>query len=94
VNVRYGTFYFKQLLQKFNGHVPLATAAYNAGPHNVLKWLPAINNMPADIWIETIPFKETRKYVSSVLTYTMVYQQRLHREGLRVKNLLPDVGSG
>ncbi|MEQ1529218.1 MAG: transglycosylase SLT domain-containing protein [Methylococcales bacterium] len=94
VNVRYGTFYFKQLLNRFDGHVALATAAYNAGPHNVVKWLPAGRFMPADIWIETIPFKETRKYVTSVLTYAMVYQQRLQRDALRVKNLLLDVGSG
>ena len=94
VNIKYGTFYFRQLLTRFKGHVALATAAYNAGPHNVRKWLPTSNLMPADIWIETIPFKETRKYVSSVIAYAMIYQQRIQRDALRVKNLLADVGAG
>jgi soluble lytic murein transglycosylase len=77
VNVRYGAFYYKQLLDKFDGHFALAIAAYNAGFGRVGKWLPSFEAMPADIWIETIPFKETRKYVISVLSYAIIYQQRL-----------------
>jgi soluble lytic murein transglycosylase len=75
VNVRYGAFYYKQLLKQFNGHFALAIAAYNAGAGRVGKWLPGFAAMPADIWIETIPFKETRKYVTSVLSYAIIYQQ-------------------
>ena len=67
VNIKYGAFYYKQLLNRFNGHFALATAAYNAGPNRVVKWLPNDRSIPADVWIETIPFKETRKYVTSVL---------------------------
>ncbi|MDO9163986.1 MAG: transglycosylase SLT domain-containing protein [Methylococcaceae bacterium] len=90
-NIRYGTFYFKKLLTKFNGHFPLAIAAYNAGPNNVSKWLPFDKSVPADIWMETIPFKETRKYVASVLSYSMIYQQRLQGGALKIKELLWDV---
>ncbi len=75
VNVRYGAFYYKQLLKQFHGHFALAIAAYNAGSGRVAKWLPSFETMPADIWIETIPFKETRKYVTSVLSYAIIYQQ-------------------
>jgi soluble lytic murein transglycosylase len=64
-------------LDKFHGHFALAIAAYNAGFGRVGKWLPSFEAMPADIWIETIPFKETRKYVISVLSYAIIYQQRL-----------------
>jgi len=90
-NIRYGTYYFKKLLTKFNGHFPLAIAAYNAGPNNVSKWLPFDRSVPADIWMETIPFKETRKYVASVLSYSMIYQQRLQGGALKIKELLWDV---
>jgi len=72
----------------------LAAAAYNAGPNRVDKWLPSGQWMPADIWIETIPFKETRKYVTSVLSYAMIYSQRLQQNTLKIKNLLPNVQSG
>jgi soluble lytic murein transglycosylase len=73
-NLKYGSYYYHKLLNQFNGHYALALAAYNAGPHRVKKWLPA-ESLPADIWIETIPFRETRHYVTSVLVYAMIYQQ-------------------
>jgi soluble lytic murein transglycosylase len=93
-NIKYGTFYYKQMLNRFNGNFALAAAAYNAGPNRVDKWLPSDKQMPADIWIETIPFKETRKYVTSVLSYTLIYSQRLQQNTLKIKNFLPDVQSG
>jgi soluble lytic murein transglycosylase len=91
INIRYGTYYFKRLLDKFDGHFALATAAYNAGPNRVNKWLPTDRSMPTDVWVETIPFKETRKYVSAVLAYTIIYQQRLQSNGLKMRELLPDM---
>lgn len=94
INVKYGSFYYRQLLDRFNGHFALATAAYNAGPKRVGQWLPNGETVPADIWIETIPFKETRKYVSSVLSYIMIYQERMHRKALRIKDFMLDVLPG
>jgi len=91
VNIKYGAFYYKQLLNRFNGHFALATAAYNAGPNRVSKWLPNDRSVPADVWIETIPFKETRKYVTSVLSYAIIYQQRIRRNALKMTRLLFDV---
>ena len=91
VNIKYGAFYYKQLLNRFNGHFALAMAAYNAGPNRVVKWLPNDRSIPADVWIETIPFKETRKYVTSVLSYAMIYQQRIQRNALKISRLLFDV---
>ncbi|MGR9051933.1 MAG: transglycosylase SLT domain-containing protein [Gammaproteobacteria bacterium] len=91
VNVKYGTYYFKQMLDRYNGHFALAAAAYNAGPARVDRWLPKNGSMPADIWIETIPFKETREYVSAVLSYAVIYQQRLKRNALRIKDLMRNV---
>jgi len=94
VNLKYGAFYYKQLLERFNGHFALATAAYNAGPHRVKRWLPANAKLPADIWIETIPFKETREYVAAVLAYATIYQQRLGRKTFKMEHLMLDVKPG
>ena len=91
INIKYGAFYYKQLLNRFDGHFALAAAAYNAGPSRVNKWLPYDKPVPADVWIETIPFKETRKYVTSVLSYAIIYQQRLQRNALKITGLLFDV---
>ena len=68
----------KHLLDDFQGNRILATAAYNAGPHRVKKWLknqPA--TLPHDIWIETLPFHETRNYVQNVLAFSVIYGHRL-----------------
>jgi soluble lytic murein transglycosylase len=94
INIKYGSYYYRQLLNRFNGHFALATAAYNAGPGRVTNWLPIDKSVPADIWVETIPFRETRKYVTSVLSYAMIYQQRLQRNTLKIKNLMLDVLPG
>ncbi len=90
VNVRYGTYYYKQLLDKFNGQVPLATAGYNAGPNRIKNWRPD-KPMPMDIWIETIPFNETRQYVSFVLSNALFYQQRTNRNVLKLEDFMSEV---
>jgi soluble lytic murein transglycosylase len=91
INIRYGSRYFKKLVDRFNGHIALATAAYNAGPNRVAKWIPALKTMPADSWVETIPYKETRKYVIAVLTYTLIYQQRTQSSLLKIGSFMTDV---
>ena len=65
------------LLDRFDENMILATAAYNAGPGNVLKWLPEDSDLPADIWVDAIPFKETRRYTQSVLSFTVVFGWRM-----------------
>jgi len=75
-NIQLGTKYLKILLDKNKGNQVLATAAYNAGPYRVRTWINNIKSVPADIWIETIPYKETRNYVKSVLAYQEIYQHK------------------
>lgn len=94
LNIHYGGHYIKDLLSRFNDHLAVAGAAYNAGPNRARKWLPINSSVPADIWIETIPFKETRKYVSTVLSYAIIYQQRLKKGSLKLKVLMRDVVPG
>jgi len=66
-NVRYGTWYLSQLLDRFDGVWPIAVAAYNAGPVNASAWVQAQHgDLPLDAWVEQIPLSETRNYVKRV----------------------------
>jgi soluble lytic murein transglycosylase len=76
-NISLGTGYLRQMLDRFDGNHMLATASYNAGPHRAKRWLKENSCVPADIWVELIPFTETRKYVRRVLFYTSVFEHRL-----------------
>ncbi len=76
-NIRIGSAYLRQMYDSFNNNTVLATAAYNAGPSNVKRWLPKKHCQEADIWIEQIPFAETRKYVRRILFFASVYDWRL-----------------
>lgn len=78
-NIHLGSGYLKQLAKRFNNNKVLATAAYNAGPTNVKRWLKR-NQGPIDQWIENIPFSETREYVKRVLTYSVIYSYRLGQQ--------------
>jgi soluble lytic murein transglycosylase len=75
-NIRLGSHYLKTLLKRYKGNRVLATAAYNAGPGNVNRWLKRFDG-PMDIWIENIPFNETKEYVKRVLAYSTIYSYRL-----------------
>ena len=76
-NVQLGSSFFAQIFARY-GSYPLAIAAYNAGPGNVNKWL-AANGDPRTpgvdpvVWVEQIPFSETRNYVQRVLENAVVY---------------------
>ncbi|PIU01099.1 MAG: hypothetical protein COT74_00925 [Bdellovibrionales bacterium CG10_big_fil_rev_8_21_14_0_10_45_34] len=81
INVQFCTRYLAQMLKMFDGHVPLALAAYNAGPGRVRGWLkmrqlsPQKSSRIADeMWIEEIPWTETRNYVLSILRNLLVYR--------------------
>ena len=74
-NVKLGSKYLQLMLGRYKNLV-VATAAYNAGPSRIQKWLPNYD-IAADIWVETIPFKDTREYVQNVMTYTVIYQKLL-----------------
>ena len=92
-NLKFGSFYYKQMLDKFDGNYVLAAAAYNAGPHRVNRWLNSDDSLPADVWMETIPYKETRGYVAAVLTYAMIYQQQITEKKTHISDFLMDVAS-
>jgi len=89
-NITLGTSYLSTVLGQLDNNPVLATSAYNAGPHRVRKWLPK-QISPADIWIETIPFKETRRYTQRVLTYAVIYDQRLGNKATRLEERMPPI---
>ena len=76
LNIRLGTNYLGQMLRKFNDNRILASAAYNAGPGRVNQWLNP--DVPFDVWIEIIPFTETRNYVQNVLMFSSIYSMRMN----------------
>ncbi len=86
-NIGLGSHYLRHVLDKFDNHIALATASYNAGPHRVSKWLPE-KDMTADIWIDAIPYTETRRYVRAVLAYTAIYEWQLTGEAARLSDKL------
>lgn len=91
VNVAIGTGYLKLVLDDFEGSMPMATAAYNAGPSRPRQW----RNGPvleAAIWAENIPFLETRDYVKKVLSNTTNYAAILTRQSQSLKARLGAIG--
>jgi soluble lytic murein transglycosylase len=75
INIRYGTRYLKDVLESFGGRVDYALASYNAGPHRVKRWTGMDLTIPSEIFIEEIPFDETRDYVKLVLRNEMLYRR-------------------
>ena len=81
-NMRLGTTYLAQLIERFDGSVMMALAGYNAGPHRVVRWVrrygdPRRPEVDAVDWVERIPFSETRNYVQRILETLPIYQKRL-----------------
>ena len=76
-NVMIGSAYFQRMLNTWNGSVPLAVAAYNAGSGNVRKWINTYGDPRGQVdmikWIEAIPYSETRAYVQRVIENSVVY---------------------
>jgi len=91
-NVRLGVSYLKKVRDKFNGNQVLATAAYNAGGYRVKQWLPETGSVPADLWIEQVPFEETKDYLKRVLVYTIIYENRLGLEGTTLLKRMSPIG--
>lgn len=81
-NIRLGSAYLQELIDRFRGSYVLAIAAYNAGPSRSVEWIRQYGDpRDADVdvidWIESIPFSETRNYVQRVIENLMVYRHRL-----------------
>lgn len=87
-NIRLGTIYLGEMADRYGGNQVLATAAYNAGPHQVDRWMPEQGSIDARIWIENIPFNETRKYVRRVLVAKTIFYWRMTGNVRRISDEL------
>ena len=76
LNTQFGAYYFKYWLERLDRMPALAAAAYNAGPGRAQAWRPQAP-LEGAVWVETIPFNETRDYVKKVLANSIVYTQAL-----------------
>ena len=72
-SIRAGAWYLSKLLKRFDGNLFLAVAAYNAGPHKVSEWLKRYGKSDGYVFIELIPYAETRDYVKKVLRFFLIY---------------------
>lgn len=85
-----GAAYLRELLDHYHGQLALTLTAYNAGPMAVARWLPA-QSMDADVWIENIPYNETRGYVEHILEHIVAFAAVRGAEPARLETLLPAV---
>ena len=91
LNVALGTQYIRSLLSKSGDSLVLAAASYNAGPHRMRSWLPEDGELEAALWIDNIPFTETRRYVRRLLAYIAIYEYRLGQNPTRLSERMPPV---
>jgi soluble lytic murein transglycosylase len=92
VNIELGTRYLAQLAGRFDGAPWLTSAAYNAGAGRVNQWLDARGTLPPDIFVATMPFKETREYVARVMYYSVIYDWRMHGNAATMSNRMTPIG--
>ncbi len=92
-NIRMGVKHLKDMLALYNGDEVMAVAAYNAGSGNVNRWRKAFGKLPREIFIENIPYPETREYVKKVLAWAEIYRRlyRLDTSGMRGRTTPPPV---
>jgi soluble lytic murein transglycosylase len=86
-NIGLGTYYLRQVLDSVDNHVVLASAGYNAGPRRARDWA-ASRPLEGAIYIETIPFAETREYVKKVMNNTLYYARLFHQTDLSLRSRL------
>jgi soluble lytic murein transglycosylase len=90
VAIPLGAAYLRELLDRSGGQLALSLAAYNGGPAAVARWLPH-GRMDADVWIENIPYNETRGYVQHILEHIIAFAWVRDAEPPRLETLLPAI---
>ena len=89
-NIQFGAYYLKHVQTSLDGSPVLATAAYNAGPSRAQRWRDT-SPMESAIYIESIPFAETRDYVKKVMSNAMYYAARFGQPSVLLKDRLGTV---
>jgi len=91
VNLKLGTYYMKNILSTFDNNAVMASAAYNAGPARARQWR-GEKPMEGAIYVETIPFDETRDYVKKVMSNTVYYSKIFNQPSVSLKRRLGIIG--
>ncbi|MFC5436213.1 transglycosylase SLT domain-containing protein [Rhodanobacter umsongensis] len=92
INIALGTRYLAELAERFGGSAWLASAAYNAGPNRIDQWLAARGSLAPDLFVATMPFKETREYVARVMAFSVIYDWRLHGKAVSLAARMGAIG--
>jgi soluble lytic murein transglycosylase len=74
LNIRFGTWYLRSLVDRFGGSRTLAIASYNAGPEAVMRWIDFAGTEPPDVFVDAVPYGETRRYLRRVLRSYHLYR--------------------
>ena len=90
IAVPLGAAYLRELLDRYGEQLTLSLAAYNAGPAAVTRWLPR-TPMDADVWIENIPYNETRSYVQHIAEHIVAFASVRGAQAPRLQILLSNV---
>ena len=90
-NISIGTAYLNQVMEDYQRNIVLASAAYNAGPHRVKRWLPEEGSQLAEQWVANVPFDETRNYIQRILAYSAIYDWRMDRPVTTLDEQMPDI---
>jgi soluble lytic murein transglycosylase len=90
-NISIGTAYLSQVMNDYDRNIVLASAAYNAGPHRVKRWLPEEDPQQAERWVAMVPFDETRKYIQRILAYAAIYDWRMEQPITTLDEHMPDI---
>jgi len=81
-NILFGTTFLRELMDKFNNNPVLVSGAYNAGPGAVERWLQTLPGHDASIWIEVLPYYETRDYIPRVMAFATIYNFLLSQQNI------------
>ena len=92
-NIQFGTAYLRELLDRFQENPVLVSGAYNAGPNAVDRWMNDRNTNDPAIWVETLPYYETRDYIPRVLAFSTIYDWRLQQPVSRISSRMPEFDS-
>ena len=89
-NLMLGAARLRSLLDDFDGQIPVSLAAYNAGANAVMRWLPG-KSIDSDVWIENIPYGETRVYVERILWHVLTFTWLRTKEGQQTNSWLTPI---
>ena len=92
-NIEFGTAYLRDLLDRFGDNQVLVSGAYNAGPHVVDRWMAKRQTNDPAIWVETLPYYETRDYIPRVLAFSTIYDWRMEKPVARISSRMPELDS-